>query len=123
MFDVNYLKRKCNITEFDGRHLEISIPVLMMLSENYCNLVLNIEIEENGDYTVYTTDDMFEDSGYYPQRSYDTFVADKNNKSYGIKYEDGKFIKSVEKSSNPIWEIHYFVRFFLAFNDFVIANF
>ena len=95
----------------------------MTLSENACTLVLTIEIKENGDYTVYTTDDMFEDSGYYPERSFDAFVADKNNKTYGIKYEDGKFIKSVDKNYNPIWEIHYFIRFLIAFNDYVIANF
>ena len=120
--DLDWLKRKCNISEYDG-YLEVSLPILMTLSENCCNLVLTVELEDNGDYTVYATDDMFEDSGYYPSRSYDAFVADEKNKAYSIKYEDGKFTRSFKKSDNPVFAMHYFVKFFIAFNDFVISNF
>ncbi len=120
--DLDWLKKKCKVCKRKGR-VTVSLPLIMDISENACNLVLTILLHDDGAYTIYCTDDMFYDSGYYPQKSFDAYVADKNNKTYGIRYEDKKFIADFTAQDNPIFPTSYFIKFFIDFNNFIIKNF
>ena len=117
----DYLINKYKITERKG-YLDVSLPIIIDFSENNCNLVLTLVPNDDGSYVVYATDSMFSDSGYYPQRCYDAYTAVEGNKTYGIKYEKRKFISHFESFDNPIFAIDYFIKFFVALNDFVIHN-
>ena len=117
----DYLVNKYKITERRG-YIDVSLPIIIDFSENSTNLVLTVLPNDDGSYVVYATDGMFSDSGYYPAKCYDAYAATEENCTYGIKYENRKFICRFSSSDNPVFAIDYFIKFFVAFNDFVLEN-
>ena len=115
--DFSYIINKYKISERQG-YLDVSLPVIMDMSENNCNLILTIVPDEKG-YEVFSTDAMFKRSGYSAKECFERFAADENNCTFGIKHENGRFKKRYYSSDNPVFALDDFVKFFVIFNEFV----
>lgn len=118
--DFSYIINNYKISERQG-YLDVSLPIVMDMSENNCNLILTILPDESG-YEVYSTDGMFKRSGYSAKECFDRYAADENNCTYGIKLEGGRFTKKYSSSDNPVFALDDFIKFFVLFNEFVMRG-
>ena len=117
----DYLINKFKISERKG-YIDVSLPIIMDMSENNCNLILTITPTEDSGYVVYVTDSMFKDSGYSAKKCFENFAANEKNCTYGIKLENGKFTKTYSSCDNPVFALDDFIKFFVPFNEFVLQS-
>lgn len=101
-------------------YIQIKIPVITFTNGGY----LDLRIKQKEDsYTIYCPTNMFLEANAGGDQEYYFNLYNKNAKNYyDVKIKKGRIYKDYPIEFNVAVAINEFIRFFIAFDDFIINN-
>lgn len=106
-------------TQKDGV-IELSVPIVLNVAFDTLTLYIAPSKEV---YTIYSPIYFFSKGNDTPKFYFDAFMKHDKSYHYNMRISgDYKVFKQFKSNHNPIFAIDEFVRFFIAFDNFIIDN-
>ncbi len=101
-------------------YIQLNIPVITFTNGGY----LELRIKQKKDsYTIYCPTNLFLEANAGGDQEYYFNLYNKNEKNiYNVKIKKGKIYKDYQNDFNVVIAVNEFIRFYVAFDDFIINN-